>query len=316
MNTVAVYHRSVPNGRNWEKVNLLRLFAQGVRTTGDSVVDVEDYQVGHTDVAVIQGWYTTTARPRPHADLRNRVILSQRRMQRRVLAVDSNLFLYANTDNPHHYLRYSFDDVFPSTGEYCDRPVDPARWHSISQRLGIELRDYRTTGDHVLVCLQRQGGWSMGDVDVAAWLTQTVQTLARYTDRPIVIRPHPGDKKLHTYLDLVNPLPGVAISNSVRVSQHRDLGQDLINCWAVVNHNSSPAVAAAVEGYPVFVTDPDRSQCWAIANWDLSQIESPELPDRLSWVQRLAMSHWNFQELESGECWRHMRQFVRSSSQS
>lgn len=94
------------------------------------------------------------------------------------------------------------------------------------------------------------------------------------------------------------------------ISHSPNLMHDLHQCWAVINHNSSPAVAAAIEGYPVFVTDPERSQCQEIANTDLAQIESPVLPDRLAWVQRLAMSHWKFDELRSGAAWRHIRQFV------
>jgi hypothetical protein len=51
--------------------------------------------------------------------------------------------------------------------------------------------------------------------------------------------------------------------------------RNLKHCWAAVAHNSSPTVGAAIEGIPVFVTDPARSQCRDIANTDLSQIENP-----------------------------------------
>ena len=311
MNTVAVYHKSVPPGNAWEKVNLLKYFSQGVRTTRDAVTDVDDYSMRLTDVAVIQGWQTSGKQLRPHNRLRNQVISEQRRMQRRVLAVDSSLFLYSDVANPYHYLRYSFDGIFPNTGEYCDAAPDPDRWCSISKRLGIDLQDYRHKGDHVLICLQRNGGWSMGTMSVSDWLASTVQLLAQHTDRPLVIRPHPGDKKVSEYLDPANPVPVVNIPNSITVSTSPDLLSDLNNCWAVVNHNSSPAVAAAIQGYPVFVTDPQRSQCREIANTDFAQIETPRLPDRLAWAQRLAMSHWNFEELKSGACWSHMRQFIR-----
>ena len=88
------------------------------------------------------------------------------------------------------------------------------------------------------------------------------------------------------------------------------LERDLKNCWAVVNHNSSPTVGAAIEGYPIFVTDPLRSQCKDIANLDLSMIENPNLPDRQQWIERISMFHWKFDEIISGECWNHMRKYV------
>jgi hypothetical protein len=88
------------------------------------------------------------------------------------------------------------------------------------------------------------------------------------------------------------------------------LEQDLKNSWAVVNHNSSPAVGAAIEGIPVFVTDPERSQAREIAETVLDKIETPLMPDRDAWVQRISQFHWSHQELRDGTAWAHMRKFV------
>ena len=70
-------------------------------------------------------------------------------------------------------------------------------------------------------------------------------------------------------------------------------------------------VGAAIEGYPVFVSDPTRSQCKDIANTDLSLIENPLLPNRQQWVERLSMFHWSFADLKSGEAWNHMRTYCQ-----
>ena len=88
------------------------------------------------------------------------------------------------------------------------------------------------------------------------------------------------------------------------------LEQDLKNCWAVVNHNSSPTVGAAIEGIPVFVTDPERSQVREIAETRLDKIETPITPDRDAWIQRISQFHWSHQELRNGTAWAHMRKFV------
>jgi hypothetical protein len=79
----------------------------------------------------------------------------------------------------------------------------------------------------------------------------------------------------------------------------------------VVNHNSSPTIGAAIEGIPVFVSDPERSQARDIANTDLSMIENPIMPDRNNWLARLSMFHWNFEDVESGRAWGHMRKWVQ-----
>jgi len=184
------------------------------------------------------------------------------------------------------------------------------RWNKLSSNLGIQLKDYRTTGDHILLLLQRNGGWSMGGYDVQDWAISTIDAIRQFTDRPIVIRPHPGDKAARTYLNPNSHHCKIKFSKRVRLSTNPNLVDDLHNCWAAVNYNSSPVVGAAIEGYPIFVSDPLNSQCAEIANTDFSQIENPQLLDRQPWVERLAMFHWNFDELRSGECWQHMKKFI------
>lgn len=313
MKSVAVYHRSVPNAKNQEKIDLLRFFSAGVSASADLAVDVQDYNLRSADVAIIQGWLGPGTPTSSHLRLRNAVINTQLKFKKYVVAVDSNLFLYHNSTNPMHYLRYSFNGVFPNTGIYCDTDIDPNRWQKISSNLGITLKDYRPQGDHILLCLQRNGGWSMGSVDVQDWAIQTINTLRQHTDRPIVIRAHPGDKSAREYLDPRNPKCRIKFSKAVRLSNNVNLVDDLKNCWAAVNYNSSPVVGAAIEGIPIFVCDPDKSQCAEIANVDLSQIENPLMPDRKPWVERLSMFHWNFSELKSGECWEHMKKFISSA---
>lgn len=310
MISVAVYHKSVPSKTNQEKVDILRNFSMGVTAVGDFCQDVNDYMYKNTHVGVIQGWVSGPSNQH-HAMLRHSVIQNQLRRYRYVVSADSNLFLYADTNNPQHYLRYSFNGVFPDTGIYCDDRPDPERWKRISKNLNIRLKDYRTNGDHILLCLQRNGGWSMGSVDIQDWANYAITEIRKYSDRPIVVRLHPGDKKSRSIIVPRGDRCRIKFSKALTLSTNGNLLDDLKNCWAAVNYNSSPVVGAAIEGIPVFVTDPAKSQCADIANFDLSQIESPQMPDRQAWVERLAMSHWNFDELQSGECWRHMRQYVK-----
>lgn len=307
---LAVYHNSVPNAKNQEKVDVLEYFGAGAKLTGDTVIDVRDKGFYPVDVAVIQGWQTDGAKLKNHLEIRNRVIKTQIKHNRYVVGIDSNMFLYATPGNLHHYLRYSFNGIFPDVGIYCDKPVDPERWKKISKDLNIGLKDYRTNGNHILLLLQRNGGWSMGNYDVQDWCLNTVNEIRKYSDRPIVVRAHPGDKGALTYLDPATGRCRIPWSNQLQLSDRPTLLDDLKDCWAAVNHNSSPVVGAAIEGYPVFVTDPVKSQSSEIANTSFSLIENPGLPDRQSWVERLSMFHWKFDELKSGECWQHMRNYI------
>lgn len=301
-----------PNNKNLEKNEILNRFPLGVLYLGlDEVTIHQQRNLIDCDVAMMVGWVHEDSKDTPHLTFRKQIIDEQKKRNKKILLADSNLFLYKDKSNPHHYLRYSYNGIFPNTGEYCDRDIDPMRWRSLSKNLDIHLKDYRKTGNHILLCLQRNGGWSMGGYDVVDWTAQTIKNLRQYTDREIVIRAHPGDKGSKNYLSPNNLIRKIGNLKRVRLSREGvDLIGDLADCWAVVNYNSSPTVGAAVEGYPVFVTDPDKSQCKEIANLDLANIENPVLPDRQRWIERLSMFHWNFNEIANGECWAHMRKYV------
>ena len=311
---VVSYLSSVPvkdkNNLNSEKTQIIKNFFEGVRTMGDdSLMCDENYVL--SDVAVIQGWVHENSGNTPHLKLRKEIIKNQLLTNKFVITADSNLFLYAigKENKPHHYLRYSFNGVFPNTGIYCDTNIDSKRWRQISKDLNLSLKDYRSNGDHILLCLQRNEGWSMGSVNIQDWAIETINKIRRHTDRPIVVRPHPGDKQSNIILTPGHPQCRIPLSSNVRISTNKSLLDDLKNCWAAVNYNSSPVVGAAIEGIPIFVADTAKSQCAEIAN-NLNNIEAPILFDRQRWVERISMFHWKFAELQDGSCWRHMKQFI------
>lgn len=297
-----------PNESN-EKILTLKKYVEGINAVGDKGILSTTLQYEPADVAVMLGWVHEHGKSAPHLQFRQHILDQQRQHGKRTVIADSNLFLYHDIKNPHYYLRYSYNGVFPDTGEYCDSNPDPAQWKRIQQDMGIRVRDWRTAGNHILLCLQRNGGWSMGNVSVVDWAADTILKLRKYTDRPIVVRPHPGDKHARKY---IGEFAKDGVLRDVVVSDPEiPLIRDLKYCWAAVAHNSSPTVGAALEGVPIFVTDPGRSQCRDIANCDLSQIETPVMPDRTAWLHRISQFHWSHADLVSGRCWSHMRQWAQ-----
>jgi len=296
-----------PKNNNAEKPAILNNFIQGVTSIGDAGIVHNGMNLIPCDVAVIQGFTHENGKRLPHLMLRSQILEFQRRHGNKTLIADSNLFLYADMSNPFHYLRYSFDGVFRNTGFYFDRDVDPTRWKKISHDVGLTLKDYRVNGEYILICLQRNGGWSMRGLDVMQWLKHTVNEIKKYSDRPIVVRGHPGDKKLSQYLKINEP--NVTVSD-VKI---RTIQDDLKHAWATITYNSSPGVASLIEGVPVFALDPDPnySQYSEVANYSLKRLEDPKMFDRQEWVERISMSHWKFDELLSGEAWSFMKNYVR-----
>ena len=304
---VVSYHSGIPKiNRSQEKFDILFNYIAGVNAKGDTGINHTGFNLIDCDVAVMQGFVHEFSRNLPHLNLRKNILQNQKLKGKRTLITDSNLFLYHIPSNqPHHYLRYSFDGVFRKTGFYFDKDVNPKRWQSIKTNLGLQEKPYRTSGDHILICLQRNGGWSMKNYDVMQFCHDTISRLRQYTDRPIVVRGHPGDKKSQFYIKL--NLPNVRISQPGTTIQ-----QDLANAWATVIYNSSPGVASLIEGVPVFQmdADPDYSMYSEVANFFLENIENPTLHDRQDWLEKISMCHWNFAELKSGEAWDFMRNYV------
>jgi len=307
---IVSYLSTVPaKNSNPQKIELLKKFITGVNKIGDTGILHSGYDLLDCDMAVIQGWVYDDVSSR-HLTLRKALIDTQLQKRKFVTCADANLFLYRNKKNLHGYLRYSFNGIFPNTGIYCDDIIDSKRWQQISLDNDIVLENYKTVGKNIVVMLQRNGGWSMNGLDVQDWALDTIKKIRQYTQRPIIIRPHPGDKRaavyLHNRTTRLKNLPNIHISLG-----NAGLETDLTNAWAVVNHNSSAVVGPIIQGYHAFITDPKKSQCAEVANTDFSLIENPKQFDRQRWLERISMFHWKFSELEDGTCWRHMRNYCQ-----
>jgi hypothetical protein len=144
----------------------------------------------------------------------------------------------------------------------------------------------------------------MKQLPVMQWLPNMIAQIKKHTNRKIVVRAHPGDGKAKEYLRLNEP--------GVRISTNPTIQQDFIDCHAVVTYNSSPGVAAAVEGIPVYVMDPDpkSSQAFDVANTDISTINDPKTFDRQPWLEKLAMCHFNFDDLRNGTAWKIIKDYI------
>ena len=305
--TVASYLMGIPPGNtNPEKPQIIVNFIEGVWAAGDKGQIVCDYNPVDCDVAVVQGFVHPGSKTGKHLLLRKNVFEKQQLQGKRSIIVDSNLFLYADKGNSNQFLRYSYDGVFPNTGEYCNDTPDPVRWNYLSQRLGITLKPYNFTRRNILLCCQRDGGWSMDGMNLMHWLVSTVKQIRKVSDRTIVVRFHPGDKKIQDHKRM---LARYALPN-VLISHNENLLQDFDNAYCVVNYNSSPAIAAAIEGVPTIVLDPARSQAAAVSHHSLDKIENLQEFDREPWIHKMAQMHWTLDELKDGTAWKHLRKWA------
>lgn len=285
---VVVYFSSLqkPAGR---KLEVLQAFGDGARSQGARVFFQSQPHVIPAKLAVILGWpspeqHTTNIR------LRAAVVKDQTRSGNHVMAIDGSTFKFHDPEGK--YLRYSIKGVFYDTSEYANKNSDSSRWDIISRDLNLALAPWQQGSGHILLLMQRDGGWSMKGLDPIEWTIRTYHEVRRVTDLPILIRPHPG-KKIN--LSALHHLHNTVIVDSKTVS----LQQNLENARAACVFNSSSGVAPILRGVPLIVNDPS-SVCWSVADYDVNAINHPSFRDRTQWIYDLAAAHWSDDEVRQG----------------
>lgn len=165
------------------------------------------------------------------------------------------------------------------------------------QKLGISLSPWRS-GNNIILCGQHPQSQQWENMPpMNMWMNETIKTVRKYTDRKIIVRPHPRAKNI-----LTEKFQNVEIQFPLHLPNTYDsfdFEKTLEEAWAVINWNSNPAVVAALRGVPVFVGT--ESMANAVGNLDLANIENPSKPCRDQWANDLAYTEWSIDEIRKGE---------------
>lgn len=158
------------------------------------------------------------------------------------------------------------------------------------RKLNISLATATTAGPQVVVALQHVKSLQTAAIaDMTQWVHDTVNLARHYTDREIVIRPHPRCSI---------PLPtGVTIQSPRRVPNSYDSYDMHFNCHAVVNYNSGPGIQAAIAGARPVVDLTSLAHPVSV-NW--SDIEKPYLVDRDQWLVEICHTEYTVPEIQRG----------------
>lgn len=155
---------------------------------------------------------------------------------------------------------------------------DAERWRA----LGIELKPWRTEGEHIVIRGQRGIG-SSSMASPADWHRHASRDLRRLSNRSQVIQEHPGKPAC-------DPRVAAQISDS------------LIGAHAMCIWSSAAGVRALVDGVPVFYAAPHWI-CESAAVHGVGNVERPKMSDsdRLDAMRRMAWAQWSIAEIATGE---------------
>lgn len=306
---VVVYVSSVANPRkHTRKIACLESFAAGVKHIGHQVHVEWDFKYRPSHLAVMLGWATTNTGGRNIA-LRKEIIAEQQRRGFKTMCIDACCWKYL--DDAGTYLRYSIGGPFYDRAEYANKNSGPEKWQEISQRLNIQLQPAKSSTDgYILICMQRDGGFAMKTLNPLVWLQEKIKAIRQYTQRPIVVRPHPGAYQMTDFANIQHRMNVTVIDPA-----HSRLVDNLAAAHSVVLFNSSASVAAVCAGVPVFADD---TSCvsWTVANRDISQIESPVVFDRQQWIQDLSAAHWSDDDARQGRIYQKFLPYLTSTTTS
>jgi hypothetical protein len=160
------------------------------------------------------------------------------------------------------------------------------------KKLGIILEPYKQTRKpEILIASQHRDSlqWE-GQPNMQSWIEQTISNLRKYTTRKIIVRPHPRSP-------VQVSLPNVVLELPKQISGSYDDFDINYHYHCVINHNSGPAVQAAIKGIPVIC---DTSSLAAPLSNSIENIENLQLPNREEWFLKLCHTEWTVEEINQG----------------
>jgi hypothetical protein len=159
-------------------------------------------------------------------------------------------------------------------------------------KLGIRLNNNPPNNAKILLATQQPFSlqWQ-SQLPTNQWIVNQLTLIRQYTDRLVVVRPHPRSPVIITKQN------GVCLEVPNRVLNTYDDYDINYNYHCVVNHNSGPAVQAAINGSPV-VCD-FTSLAYPVSD-TIENIDNPVLLDRDAWFLQLSHTEWTLDEIASG----------------
>lgn len=163
-------------------------------------------------------------------------------------------------------------------------------------QLKINLKPWRTSGDYILICGQHDKSlqWQ-GLPSMSQWIRNTIQEIRNYTDRPIVVRPHPRCPIDNIEQQFKNVVKQVPLKSP---GTYDNFDMRFNGAHAVINWSSNPGIHAVINGIPAFVGP--NSLAYEVGNHSIANIENPLMPDRQAWLNDYAYTEWTIEEIAQG----------------
>ena len=309
--TIGVYTATCPRPQH---VEMLKQFANGIKhIEGDKakVFLTNDQHFTFADATILNG------APKPHANdlthtspgkIRDHIVAGCQMSNTNFIMTEVPLIGRTFTADWPYY-RVGVNHYLNNYGDF-NFPENPGneRWSRIQKKLNIKVRPWRKNGNHIVIALVRTRNWNLFGVDMFQWVVDSVKKIREVSDRPIVIRRHPLQKKSEVEIKAYSYI-------DQELNQYKDISYDeeggspekiLTNAWAAVVLTSGFSTDSLLLGIPTIVCHKSNF-AWENVGHDVSEIEDPFMTDRLHYFRRISYCHWTVNEMQNGKVWKHLR---------
>jgi hypothetical protein len=318
---------SIASGSNNTERDILRSFYDGVekyflqafKTDSMKVLKKEhgidlrlsyDPEIEKCDVAVQFG--TVKDRSAEHHVTRQSI----RKNAKHIVFVETPLLGRKIVKNSSHdYYRVGVDGFLNNDGIfYQEDTVDPSRINLLRSN-GLEIKNFTNWKNHqlgnILVLLQLPGDASLRGQRHSEWFMETIEKIRKKTNRTITVRFHPAmsDKGRAEFFSEIGDLifknyANIVWSNGLETS----LEEEFNSTGICVSYTSGSCIDAVLSGVPVISMD-EGNLAYPISSRRIDDIDSPRLATHeeiKKWLDCLANSQWNEQEMITGKVWNHI----------
>ena len=151
------------------------------------------------------------------------------------------------------------------------------------KKFNKKFTPWKTNGSKILVAAPDEKPCKFYGVDKDEWIKQTVETIKKYTDRPVEVRQRAPKR----------------IDRIANDTLQQALDQDV---FALVTFNSVAAIESIFYGIPAFTLAPNAAS--PVSLQDISKINEPYYADNdklYAWACHLAYGQFHTNELKSGQ---------------
>lgn len=167
-----------------------------------------------------------------------------------------------------------------------------------AKSLGLKLKPWKDKGEYILICGQHDKSLQWENMPrMSHWVMDTIDTIQKHTDMPIVFRPHPRCR-----LEAIESQFRNVFRDEPRHIEgtYDDFNLSFAKVHAIVSYSSNPGPQAILNGVPAFVS-PSSLAYEAANDLDfLHDIENPLKPDRTEWLNDYAWTEYTLDEISAG----------------